>query len=439
MTAYQTLEARFRRESLLGEAQAMLNWDSATLMPEGAASSRAEQIALLKVLAHEILTAPETGDLLRAAEEGQRELDSWQRANLREMRRQWLHATAVPPDLVEALTKACSACEMIWRKARPANDFALVRPSLEEVLRLVREVADAKAARLGKSPYEALLDEYEPDGSTVAIDRLFNDLAAMLPGLIDAVLARQHARPEPMALGEHFPVEQQRLLGVELMRRLGFDFDHGRLDISLHPFCGGTADDVRITTRYDEANFTRALMGVLCAVAALSGPLAAPVSASGVPVKPMKVAFGRMSLMASCRSPDCVRWHSSTKTKRSPLAAKSRGSARFSSAMYSGMSPTSSPSSLPPNLWMREHTSQGTLAFRVATRSAPLLVRWIGSSTPRKTLSICSSSSVRSVMISTRASRTFSRSHLASHTIVRLFPEPWVCQMIPPSRRLARS
>ena len=262
MTAYQTLEARFRRESLLGEAQAMLNWDSSTLMPEGAASSRAEQIALLKVLAHEVLAAPDTADLLQAAD-ADRSLDPWQRANLREMRREWLHTTAVPPDLVEAFTRACSVCEMVWRKARPAADFALVLPSLKDVLRLVREVGDAKAALLGKSPYEALLDEYEPDGSTAAIDRLFADLAAVLPGLIDGVLAHQREQPEPLPLGEHFPVEQQRLLGVELMRRLGFDFDHGRLDISLHPFCGGTPDDVRITTRYDEADFTRALMGVL--------------------------------------------------------------------------------------------------------------------------------------------------------------------------------
>ena len=152
---------------------------------------------------------------------------------------------------------------MVWRKARPAGDFALVRPALEEVLRRVRDVASAKAARLGKTPYEALLDEYEPDGSTVAIDRLFGELAGMLPGLIDAVLAHQGAQKQPLPLGERFPLEQQRLLGVELMRRLGFDFDHGRLDISLHPFCGGTPDDVRITTRYDEADFTGALMGVL--------------------------------------------------------------------------------------------------------------------------------------------------------------------------------
>lgn len=262
MTAYQTLETRFRQLGALGEAEAMLGWDSSTMMPEAAAPARAEQVATLRVLNHEILTAPETAGLLDAAS-GQNDLDPWQSANLREMRRRWQHATAVPSQLVEALTKACSACEIVWRKARPASDFALVRPFLQTVLDLTREVAAAKAERLGKSPYEALLDQYEPDGSTVEIDALFDDLAATLPGLIEDALARQAARKPPIPPEGPFPVEAQRKLGVTLMERLGFDFDHGRLDVSLHPFCGGTPDDVRITTRYDETSFMRALMGVL--------------------------------------------------------------------------------------------------------------------------------------------------------------------------------
>ncbi len=262
MTPYQTLETRFRRLGTLGEATAMLQWDSATQMPAGAAPARADQTAALRVISHEIVTQPDTGDLLAAAE-AQNELDAWQRANVREMRRRWLHATALPPELVEALTKACSASEMVWRKARPAADFALAKPHLEKVLALVREAGAAKAARLGTSLYEALLDEFEPGGTAAAIDALFDDLAAMLPGLTDGALARQAARGAPLLLEGHFPVEAQRKLGVELMKRLGFDFEHGRLDISLHPFCGGTPDDVRITTRYDETDFSRALMGVL--------------------------------------------------------------------------------------------------------------------------------------------------------------------------------
>lgn len=262
MDAYRALESRFKRIALVNEAVAMLHWDSNTMMPEGAAGSRAEQVAELKVMSHELLTAPETATLLHGAR-AERDLGEWQLANLREMRRQWLHAAAVPGDLVVAFSKACSECEMAWRKARPANDFASVRPRLERVLTLVREIAAAKGAKLGRAPYEALLDQYEPGIGIAEIDRLFDRLAKNLPGLIDGALAAQMRRKAPTMPPGPFPVAAQNRAGRMLMERLGFEFSHGRLDQSLHPFCGGTSDDVRITTRYDEKDFARALMGVL--------------------------------------------------------------------------------------------------------------------------------------------------------------------------------
>ena len=71
-----------------------------------------------------------------------------------------------PAELVEAVARISSECETVWRQARPANDFAAVRPLLEEMLRLQREVASAKAAALGVEPFEALLDRYEPGGTS---------------------------------------------------------------------------------------------------------------------------------------------------------------------------------------------------------------------------------------------------------------------------------
>ncbi|HEV2264530.1 MAG TPA: carboxypeptidase M32 [Stellaceae bacterium] len=261
IAAYATLETRFKRLGLVNEAVAMLNWDTAAMMPDGAAAARAEQLAELKVIAHEILADPRLADLMDDA--GRDGLDDWQRANLAEMRRLWLHATAVPADLVAAYSRACSECEMAWRKARPANDFAAILPRLQRVLDLTREVAAAKAVKLGVTPYEALLDQFEPGGRVAEIDRLFDHLAGQLPALIEGALAAQAARKPPLRPVGPFPVEAQRQAGRQLMARLGFEFDHGRLDQSLHPFCGGTPDDVRITTRYDEADFARALMGVL--------------------------------------------------------------------------------------------------------------------------------------------------------------------------------
>ena len=179
------------------------------------------------------------------------------------MRRAQAHATAVPRDLVEASSRAVSRSEMVWREARRDSDFAKLEPHLAEVLRLQREIGQAKGAALGLDPYDALLDSYDPGMRRAAIDPLFADLTGWLPALIARARELQASRPAPLPLDGPFDVAVQRDLGLKLMEAVGFDFSRGRLDISLHPFCGGATDDVRITTRYDEADFGRALMGVL--------------------------------------------------------------------------------------------------------------------------------------------------------------------------------
>jgi carboxypeptidase Taq len=232
-------------------------------MPPGGAAARSEQLATLRSVAHQLLTAPEIADLLDAAEGEAAALGPWQRANLREMRRRWRHAAAVPADLVEAMSRACSESETVWRTARPADDFAMALPGLERVLALTREVAAAKADALRVSPYEALLDQYEPGLATETIDDLFSEIERFLPGLLDQALAYQKSRSAPPEPEGPFPIALQRRAALTLMERIGFDFAHGRLDESAHPFCGGIPDDVRITTRYDEADFSKALMGTL--------------------------------------------------------------------------------------------------------------------------------------------------------------------------------
>lgn len=259
--AYQVLEQRFARMGALDEAAGMLHWDMAAVMPEGGHNARAEQLAVLSVLSHEMLTAPETTDLLETAQGAA--LDSWQLANLREMRRIHTHATALSPQLVEAKSRANAACEKAWRAARPAGDFKAVLPALQTVLDLTREAAALKAEKLKLSPYEALMDQFEPGARVADITPIFDAYAAFLPGFLGAVLEKQKSRGAPLEPKGPFPIATQKALGEKVMAVIGFDFNHGRLDTSLHPFCGGTPDDVRITTRYDEASFVGALMGVI--------------------------------------------------------------------------------------------------------------------------------------------------------------------------------
>lgn len=261
-SAYHRLEQRFRRLGALRDAEAMLHWDLATMMPRGGSSARGDQLATLKALRHGMLTAPEVADWFGEADADET-LDDWERANLREMKRQWTHATALTEQQVEMLSRATTECESVWREAKADNNFSRVLPRLSRLLDFVREVAWEKSEKLGLSPYDALLDEYEPDGRSAEIDPLFADLSAFLPSFLDRVLEAQERVPYPPEPKGPFPVDRQRAAGIALMERLGFDFHHGRLDVSLHPFCGGTPDDVRITTRYDEADFRSALMGVL--------------------------------------------------------------------------------------------------------------------------------------------------------------------------------
>ena len=256
------LEAHWRRLSHLGDAIGALHWDQSVMMPPGGAVARAEQIATLSVLRHELMVDSSIGDLLSEAEAEIVE-DPWRAANLSEMRRRWVHATAVPGDLVEAMSRAGSHCETIWRDARPNSDFTLVLPALADVLALTREIAQAKAEALGCSEYDALLDTYEPGGRSDRIDAVFSDYAQFLPDFLDDVLTRQNETPAPAAPSGSFTAERQRALCRAMSETVGFDFDAGRLDESLHPFSTGIPEDSRITTRYDEDDYSFALMGVL--------------------------------------------------------------------------------------------------------------------------------------------------------------------------------
>lgn len=262
-SSYDRLEARFRRLSALQEAAGMLHWDMATVMPDGGRSARAEQLATIEVVCHETLTAPDTEDLLHAAEAKAEALNAWQRANLGEMRRTHTHATALDARMVEAISRATTACEAAWRVARPKGDFAGIFPLLSEVMNLTRQSAEARADKLGCSPYEALMDRFEPGAREADIDAVFADYGAFLPDFLGRVLEHQARQGQPIAPKGPFPQATQKDLAKRLMAQLGFDFTHGRLDESLHPFCGGVPEDVRITTRYNENEFVQSLMGVI--------------------------------------------------------------------------------------------------------------------------------------------------------------------------------
>ncbi|TVQ33735.1 MAG: carboxypeptidase M32 [Geminicoccaceae bacterium] len=259
MSAYATLERRFERLSAIGHALSILSWDRSVMMPTGANAGRGDSMAGLEVMAHELLADPVVADLLAEAEAAPPD-EPWARANLAEMRRAHIRATAVPAGLVGALAKATSRCEMTWRRARPAADFQALAAELAEVVSLTRATAAAKGEALGLDPYDALLDDYQPGVHRSHIDTIFAELAEALPQHLARIVERQ-VPPRKAAIT--FPAAQQRDLALDLMAKVGFDFEQGRLDESAHPFCGGNPDDIRMTTRWDERDVATGLMGVL--------------------------------------------------------------------------------------------------------------------------------------------------------------------------------
>ncbi|MEM6615294.1 MAG: carboxypeptidase M32 [Pseudomonadota bacterium] len=262
MTAYERLSERFQKISDIGSASAILGWDRQVIMPDGGSESRTRTLAALSTLTHEWVSEPEVGDWLDEAEASPPN-DAWKRANLRAMRCEYRNATAIPSDLVRALTIAENETEMAWRSARENDDFSALAGPLAKLVDLVCSQADALRDGRDLSRYNALLDLYDPGRTSEEIDGIFAVLEQRIPGLLEAALEKQNASEPAITPPGTFSTTSQKALGEAVMAALGFDFGRGRLDTSLHPFSGGLPDDSRITTRYDEADFTTSLMGVI--------------------------------------------------------------------------------------------------------------------------------------------------------------------------------
>jgi carboxypeptidase Taq len=258
--AYDDLAATFQRLHRLQHLQSIASWDQAANMPPRGSEARAAALAEMAALMHRVRTDPRLRDELQRAE--QEPLTDLQRANLREMQREWQHSNALPEALVQRAQLATSRCEHAWRKQRPANDWAGFVENFREVLACGREEAALLAEQLGVSKYDALIERYEPGMRCAQLDRIFGDVRQWLPGLIQRVVDKQ-SRETPVAPQGPFPVPAQRALCERAMRLLGFDFEAGRLDVSTHPFAGGVPEDVRLTTRFREDEFLISLMGTI--------------------------------------------------------------------------------------------------------------------------------------------------------------------------------
>lgn len=282
--SYRKLSQRFNRLFQLNHAMTFLGWDQAVMMPPKGNQPRANALAELSGLHHELLANPEVEDWLQEAE--QESLSFEERANLREMHRCWQQANCLSAELVHAKSLAGSKCEHAWRTQRKENDWQGFLANFKEVLKLSREeaVLRQEASLVDcATPYDALLDLYCRGDSNVFIGDCFTRLKAELPELIQQITERQKTR-QPVDIKGTFPIADQDALNKQLADILGFDFDGGRLDTSAHPFSTGVRGDQRICTRYREDEFIQSLFATAHETGHASYEAGLPEAWNGQPV-----------------------------------------------------------------------------------------------------------------------------------------------------------
>lgn len=261
--AYEKLLSLIKEVYLLNSCMALLDWDEKTYIPKGGVEHRGNQLAFLAGTRHEKFTSPEIGNLLKQLEESPLfgKPDSFEVANIREIKHAYDKLVKVPKALVEELTRVTTIAHGVWAEARQKSDFSLFLPYLEKIIKLKREQAEAVGYE--KDPYDALLDDFEPGATIEKVARVFADFRQELVELVKAI-ADSGKRPDASILVRDFPVDRQERFGKEVARAIGYDFEKGRLDITVHPFCTGIGPgDVRITTRYNPKHFGQAFFGIL--------------------------------------------------------------------------------------------------------------------------------------------------------------------------------
>ena len=260
---YASLVKSVREIALLGSAASMLHWDQETYMPTKGTEHRGDQVSLIARLTHEQFTSPRIGEMLAAVESSDlvKDAESDAAVNSRELRRSYDRATKLPPELVEEMSKTAVLAHHAWIDARKKSDYATFKPWLAKTIELKKK--EAACVGYKSTPYDALLDEYEPRETTANLVRVFESLREPLVELVGRITSSSKKAPLEI-LERSYPAAAQEKMSREASKAIGFDFDAGRLDRSVHPFCTGLGPgDTRMTTRYDEKYFGDAFFGVL--------------------------------------------------------------------------------------------------------------------------------------------------------------------------------
>ncbi|HVN56029.1 MAG TPA: carboxypeptidase M32 [Anaerolineaceae bacterium] len=246
----------------LNEVTGLLSWDQQVVMPRGAAEGRGYQSGTLSAMAHRLFTSDEMGHLLEDLRPlaVQMDPDADDARLIRLVDREFQKRTRVPASYVAEFSQVTAVAQPVWEQARAKSDFALFRPHLERVVELRRQYASFFAPYA--HVYDPLLDDFEPGLKTAEVQQIFNTLRAQQVELIRAITAARPVRNDFLLL--EYPEQTQWDFGVDVITCFGYDWNHGRLDRSVHPFTQGAGmDDVRITTRFETNRVASAMFGTM--------------------------------------------------------------------------------------------------------------------------------------------------------------------------------
>lgn len=258
MSALEQLQERYGEVVDLNSAIALLHWDQEVYMPPKGAAARGRQLATLSALAHRSFTDAEVGKLLKALEADQG-LSGDARLTVSETRHDYDLATKLPESFVSAMAEEQSKAYQAWTTARAASDFKQFQPNLEKLVELLRRKADYLGYE--QSPYDALLDEYERGLTSKFLTDLFGGLATRQSALLQRI-AQAGPQPTPAWLKQTWSEDAQWQITMRVLKDMGFDFEAGRQDKSVHPFTTNfDLQDVRVTTRLSEEEPFSALTG----------------------------------------------------------------------------------------------------------------------------------------------------------------------------------
>ncbi len=269
LSNYKKLMEKVKDLLVLQSAESIVHWDMETMMPPKAIKLRSQQLALLSRLDHKMSTDPEVGVLLerimRHPEHDK--LDKVQKRNIYLIKKNFDEQTKLPEELVAEIAKQQALTIDVWKKAKAAKNFSMFKPELEKLVELQKKAAEIlMEVKETATPYDALIDIFEPKMTAKAITKVFDELRQGLVSILNEC-GTASKQPDMRILKRKLPIDMQRQIAKALAESVGYDVTSkeagGRIDETEHPFTTGYYDDVRITTHYYEDSFSSSIFSTL--------------------------------------------------------------------------------------------------------------------------------------------------------------------------------